>query len=204
MIRNALINPLGYFKKYSTEPTIPSPTSPVSPGPVSPSPVSPSSSVSDSNPSIPSPYTLILTTYAGSIADTMFSVPLTIDTPLVLRISTSGGIDPSELSISVHTRYNTNTAFLPDNYSDLLIHTYHLDASTQTPESELITAALENKMFHWCINDNAVLLSYPYEAHAQYLRHSEPELYATMSAFHPSTDIVMTYRDTSLTRVVHI
>jgi len=199
MIRNALINPLGYFKKYSVEPTIPSPTSPVSPGPVSPS-----SPVSDSNPSIPSPDTLILTTYAGSVADTMFSVPLTIDTPLVLRISTSGCINPSELSISVHTRYTTNTSFLPDNYSDLLIHTYHLDASTQTPESELIAAALENKMFYWCINGNAVLLSYPYEAHAQYLRHSEPELYATMSTFHPSTDIVMTYRDTSLTRVVHI
>lgn len=200
MIRNALVTPLGYFKKYSTEPMIPSPTSPVSP-----SPVSPSSPVSDSNPSIPSPDTLILTTYAVSVADnTMFSAPLTTDTPLVLRISTSGCIDPSELSISVYTKYNTNNSFLPDNYFELLMHTYRLDSSTQVPESDLITAALENKMFHWCIKDNAVLVSYPYEAHAQYLRHSEPELYATMSAFHPSKDIVVTHRDTSLTRVVHI
>jgi len=130
-------------------PVIPSPASPVIPSPVS-----------------PLPERVSIYTVAGA-GDTMFSIPISEHTPLVLHI-------PYCTSISMTQTFSIS--------SDLQLQptTICLDVSTNVPQSELVGAALTNSI-KWCECEDGILLSYPLEAYLQYLQASDPGLYSLMT-----------------------
>jgi len=172
---NAFINPLKKIPSPIVRspvaiPNVPSPVSPddfvipspddhVIPSPVIPSPVIPS-------PITPLPEGVSIYTVAGA-GDTMFSIPISEHTPLVLHI-------PYCTSISMTQTFSVS--------SDLQLQptTICLDVSTNVPQSELVGAALTNSI-KWCECEDGILLSYPLEAYLQYLQASDPGLYTLMT-----------------------
>jgi hypothetical protein len=155
---SALINPLNAPSPRKPSPIIPSPASPASPADPSPDPADPSP-----KPVIPSPLPGVVHTTAG-IGATMFTVPISENTPLVLCI-------PPCSAISV-----TQTIAM----SNLELHPIILDASTQVAPSELVRAALANDI-KWCDCEEGLLISYPIDAYRQYIEATDPGLYALMT-----------------------
>jgi hypothetical protein len=164
---DAFINPLKKVPSpiVRSPVAIPNVPSPVSPGdPEIPSPLIPS-------PVIPSPMTPLpegvrIYTVAGA-GDTMFSIPISEQTPLVLHI-------PYCTSISMTQTFSNSSDF------QLQPTTICLDVSTNVPQSELVGAALTNNI-KWCKCEDGILLSYPLEAYLQYLQASDPDLYTLMT-----------------------
>jgi hypothetical protein len=146
-------------------PNVPSPVSPVDlviPSPEIPSPASPVIP----SPVSPLPERVSIYTVATP-GDTMFSIPISEHTPLVLHI-------PQCTSISMTQTFSIS--------SDLQLQptTICLDVSTNVPQSELVGAALTNSI-KWCECEDGILLSYPLEAYLQYLQASDPRLYTLMT-----------------------
>ena len=183
---SALINPLNAPspRKPSSGPSPASPSpiipSPASPSPISPSPVSPSPADPSSEPVIPSPSDAdslpgVVHTVAG-IGATMFTVPISENTPLVLCI-------PPCSSISVMQTITTSNLELDPT---III----LDASTQVSQSELVGVALAND-FKWCECEEGLLISYPLDAYRQYIEATDPDLYALMTESGLQTTITL-------------
>jgi len=172
----AFINPLKAPSPRRQNPVMPSPASPASPtSPSSPDPSDPSP-----EPVIPSPFDTgplpgVVHTVAG-IGATMFTAPISKNTPLVLCI-------PRCSSISVaQTIMSSNLELHPT----III----LDASTQVSQSELVGAALAND-FKWCECEEGLLISYPLDAYRQYIEATDPDLYALMTESGLQTTITL-------------
>jgi len=159
-------------------PVIPSPTDPEIPSPTDPVIPSPASLAS---PTSPLPDGVSIHTVSG-VDDTMFSTPIAENTPLVLHI-------PHCTSISMTQTFSVS--------SDLQLQptTIHLDLSTNVPQSELVRAALTNRIT-WCECEGGVLLSYPLEAHLQYVQTTDPGLYTLMTDSGFQTIVTLIGEDT--------
>ena len=162
----AFINPLKAPSPRRQNLIMPSPASPTSPS--SPDPSDPDPSVPSPEPVIPSPSDTgslpgVVHTIAG-IGATMFTAPISENTPLVLYIPRCSSISVTQTIMS----------------SNLELHpTILLDASTQVSQSELVGAALANA-FKWCECEEGLLISYPLDAYRQYIEATDPDLYALM------------------------
>jgi hypothetical protein len=167
----AFINPLKASSPRKPSPIIPSPSSP------SPSPASPASP----EPVIPSPLPGVVHTVAG-IGATMFTVPISENTPLVLctpRCSYISVIQTLTLSnLELHPAIIT------------------IDASTQVAPSELVGAALAND-FKWCECEEGLLISYPLDAYRQYVKATDPGLYSLMTESGCQTSMILEPRPSS-------
>jgi hypothetical protein len=198
---DAFINPLKkapspIVRSPVTIPNVPSPVSPVTipnvPSPVSPvtipnvpSPVdsvipSPASPASPASPVTPLPEGVSIHTVAGA-GDTMFSISISENTPLVLHI-------PQCTSISITQTFSGS--------SDLQLQptTIYLDVSTNVPQTELVGAALTNSI-KWCESEDGILLSYPLEAYLQYLQATDPGIYTLMTDSGFQTIMTLTGED---------
>ena len=189
---DAFINPLKkapspIVRSPVTIPTVPSPVSPVTipnvPSPVSPVTIpnvpSPADSVIPS-PASPLPEGVSIHTVAGT-GDTMFSISISENTPLVLHI-------PQCTSISITQTFSVS--------SDLQLQptTICLDVSTNVPQTELVGAALTNSI-KWCESEDGILLSYPLEAYLQYLQATDPGIYTLMTDSGFQTIMTLTGED---------
>jgi hypothetical protein len=155
---------------------IPSPASPTSPA----SPASPDPSDPSPEPVIPSPFDTgslpgVVHTVAG-IDATMFTAPISENTPLVLCIPRCSSISVTQTIVSSNLELHPTIIIL--------------DASTQVSQSELVGAALAND-FKWCECEEGLLISYPLDAYRQYIEATDPGLYAVMTESGLQTTILL-------------
>jgi len=155
----AFINPLKAPSPRRSRHNVRSPVSPVlsSPAPDSPAPL---------------PGTVY--TVAG-VGATMFKVPISENTPLVLLIS------PCSYVSVTQTLTMSNLQLNP---------IIRLNAYTQVPQSELVRAALASDV-KWCECEEGLLISYPFDAYRQYIAATDPDMYDLMTESGFQTSITL-------------
>uniref|UniRef100_A0A6C0E6M5 Uncharacterized protein n=1 Tax=viral metagenome TaxID=1070528 RepID=A0A6C0E6M5_9ZZZZ len=113
-------------------------------------------------------------TVAG-VGATMFNVPISENTPLVLLIPPCSSVSVTQTLTSSNLQLNP---------------TILLNASTHVLQSELVRAALANDV-KWCKCKEGLLLSYPLDAYRQYIAATDPDMYDLMTESGFQTSITL-------------